>query len=165
MSSTVFEAVSQTITRPNDTTAYASGDLVANSVTAGSVTPFAITLPFDSKIKLWRVGVSKSAASATNATWRVHLYKDSPTAANGDNGAWSTTRSGYLGPVDVAGSTQAFTDAAIGWGVYVNNAVQSPLVFDADADRIVYALLEARAAYTPAAQETFFITLVGEAGN
>ena len=35
---------SQSFTRPGDTTPYASGDLVANSTTAGSVVPLTFTI-------------------------------------------------------------------------------------------------------------------------
>jgi len=149
-------------TRPNDTTAYASGDLVANSTTAGSVTP--ITLNCSARgFKVWRVELARSSAVVTNASFRVHIYKDSPTVANGDNGAWSTTNSGYVGFVDVAAPSVAFTDSANASGVYVNNSVFAPLYFVADKDHILYALIEARAAYTPTAQEVFTVTLLGEA--
>ena len=39
MTQRIADIVTATLTRPADTTAYASGDLVANSTTAGSVTP------------------------------------------------------------------------------------------------------------------------------
>lgn len=155
--------VSTTFTRPNDTSAYTSGDLIANSTTAGSVSPFSFTIPYGRGMKLWRVGVNRSSTTVSNASFRVHLYKDSPTVANGDNGAISSTRSNYLGFVDVVGTGTAFSDTSSAFGIYVNNALAVPMVFAADGDRVVYGLLEARGAYAPAAQETFTVTLVGEA--
>lgn len=159
----IVEAVSNTITRPADTTAYASGDLVANSTTAGSVTPFTIFVPYGRGLILQRAELKRSATSVTNATFRLHIYKDSPTCANGDNGAWSTTRSGYQGFVDIVGTGQAFTDSAVASGIFVNNALTWPLVLYTDKDQKLYCLLEARGAYTPSSAETFIVSLIGQA--
>jgi len=107
------EHVTATFTRPADTTAYASADLVANSTTAGSVTPmsFAVGRP-NAGGQIRRVRIVKSGTSAANATFRLHLYSASPTVANGDNGAFSTDKAAnYNGFVDVtAANTVAFTD-------------------------------------------------------
>lgn len=151
-----------TFTRPNDTTQYSSGDLVANSATAGSVIPMTFSIPGGQGIKLWRVGLLKSSTTVTDSQFRLHLYADSPTVANGDNGAWSSIVAGYLGYVDIDGQSQAFTDDAKAFGVYVNNSVFAPMFCVADVDNLVYGLLEARDTYTPAAQEVFTITLLGE---
>jgi len=149
----------RSFSRPANTTAYASGDLVANSATAGSVTATQILGfgrgPGGSAI-LRRVGIMKSGTSTTNADFRVHFYKTSAiTCANGDNGAFSTDNvANYLGYADVTVST-AFTDGSIGYGA---PAVGSEFMFTPDAaGRSIYALVEARAAYTPASGETFTI--------
>ena len=159
----IIQSISNTITRPADTTAYTSGDLIANSTTAGSVTPFTFYIPEGRGLKVWRAKLDRSNTSVTNASFRLHLYKDSPTCANGDNGAWSTTRSGYINSIDIVGTSPAFTDTASASGVWVNNSVFAPLMVVTDVDQIVYGLLEARAAYTPASGETFSVTLIGEA--
>lgn len=158
----ILKVTSQTITRPADTTPYNLGDLVANNTTAGSVTPFAFNVGQSRGIKLWRISVNKSTASVTSAAFRVHLYNDSPTVANGDNGVWSSTSSSYNGFVDVAAPGTAFSNNYTATGVYVNNSVFAPLFFLSDADGYIYALLEARGAYTPGNAETFNITLFGE---
>lgn len=154
--------VSANFTRPNDTTAYASGDLVANSTTAGSVSPMTFALPFGQGLRIWRVGLLKSDATPTNASFRLHLYNDSPTVTNGDNAAWLSIVAGYQGFVDIVASGQTFSDDSTGFGVYVNNSVFAPLYIVADTDFKLYGLLEARAAYTPVAQEVFTVTLLGE---
>ena len=159
----ILKATSQTITRPADTTAYNSGDLVANNTTAGSVTPFSFKVPKAAGVKLHRVAVAKSAASVTNAAFRVHLYSDSPTVANGDNGAFSSTASSYVGFFDIAAPATAFSNTYYASGIYVNNSLTAPLFFVSDADGYLYGLLEARGAYTPANAETFSVTLFGEA--
>lgn len=153
------DIVGGNFTRPNDTNAYASGDLVANSTTAGSVVPITITasLANDGKVAIPRVRLKKSGAVLTNASFRVHLYKASPTCTNGDNGAWLTTESTYIGAFDVT-MDRAFSDAAKGTGVPLNgNFVIAEM---ASGTMTIFALIEARAAYTPAAQEVF--TLAAE---
>jgi len=146
--------------RPADTTAYASGDLVANSTTAGSVVPMTLTLgniSATAQFRLTRVRISKSGTTATNASFRLHLYQStSPTVANGDNGAWSTDQAAnYLGPVDVT-SMFAFTDGCTGVGAATAG---SEFLIRTASKGVVYGLLEARAAYTPASAEVFTVTL------
>lgn len=146
---------SNTITRPNDTTAYAVGDLIANSATAGSVTPFSWTsAATGSVVEIGRIRIKKSSTSVTNASFRVHLYNATPgTPANGDNGAWSTSMSAYIGAFDIT-VDRAFTDGSEGAGVPL---VGSSILCKIASGTTLYGLLEARAAYTPAAQETFSI--------
>lgn len=142
-------------TRPADTTAYASGDLIANSTTAGSVVPLTCTLNrtasgAGSTGMLRRVRIRKSGTSTTNATFRVHLYTvNTMTFAGGDNAAWSTDKvANYVGALDVT-MDKAFTDGASGNGV-PNTGNEINL-----AQQVYYAVMEARAAYTPANAEVF----------
>lgn len=155
----VFEAIAPTFTRPNDTTAYAAGDLVANNTTAGSVVPLSFTLP-SRRAKVYGIKVTKSAAAVTNAKFLLHLYKTSPTPANGDNGAWSTTSSGWIGSMSVDMSVNTFTDTNTSSST---NTTTAPLAFVASGN--LFGLLTATAAYTPAAQETFSVSLLGEASD
>lgn len=156
----VFESKSATFTRPNDTTAYAAGDVVANSTTAGSVLPLTFLMG-SRRIKLYGAKITKSAAAVTTAKFKLHLYKDSPTLANGDNGAWSTTSSNWIGSIDVDMSVNTFTDSNTSSSV----STASPIIFTADVDGLVYGILTATAAYTPAAQETFSVSLLGEGSD
>src|SRR3569833_86506 len=107
--------ISASFTRPADTTAYASGDLVANSTTAGSVTPLTFTLGNtfpQGQLRLTRARIYKSGTTATNANFRLHLYEASPVPANGDNGAWSTDKSANkIGNNDVT-AMLALTDGS-----------------------------------------------------
>lgn len=154
---------SASTTRPNDTTQYASGDLIANNTTAGSVTPLTFYVPYGRGLKIHRAAVSKTSTTVTDAQFRVHLFTDSPTVANGDNGAISFSVSGYLGYIDVDGQAPAMTGGSKAYGVYVNNSVFAPLLAYIDVDRKIYGLIEARDTYTPTAQETLTVTLLGEA--
>lgn len=145
-------------TRPADTTAYASGDLVANNVTAGSVVPISLTAARVNAgiVGIRRVRLKKSGTSVTNATFRVHLFGALPVPAVGDNAAISTTGAGaYLGACDI-GSMQAFTDGAVGVALPL---VANEILCAAGAGvKTLFALLEARGAYTPASAETFTLT-------
>lgn len=160
---TVTQAASSTITRPADTTAYASGDLVANSVTAGSVT----NLQFTTLARISGgsgviVGakIQKSTNTTTNAAFRLHLFNTAPTYTSaGDNSAISTvvvaSAKGYLGYIDITAMV-GFSDVAWGSGAPDNSRGGIPYVATA---QIIYGLLEARGAYTPGNAEVFTIVL------
>lgn len=153
-------SVSASVTRPADTTAYASGDLVANSTTAGSVVPLTFTLNNTSatgQAILLRVRLAKTGTSTTNASFRLHLYQSTaPTCANGDNAAWSTDQAAnYLGNIDVATSF-AFTDGAAGFG---SAAAGAEMRIRTASGKVLYGLLEARGSYTPVSGEIFTATL------
>lgn len=146
-------APAASFTRPNDVTAYASGDLVANSTTAGNVV--APNVQTARTILIRRGRLRKSAAALANASFRVHLYAAAPTPANGDNGAYSTNKAAdYLGAIDIV-IDRAFSDGAVGTGVPVAGSEIAAVL---GADKRLYWLIEARAAYTPAAQEVFTFT-------
>jgi hypothetical protein len=151
-------AVSANFTRPADTTAYASGDLVANSTTAGSVVPmtFAVARVADKGFMVRRARMKKSTTGITNASFRLHLYKQSPVPSNGDNGVWLTDEKNYLGAIDIT-IDKAFTDAAKGIGI-PNTGSEISGVPDSGTVNI-YGLIEARAAYTPGNAEVFTVTL------
>lgn len=153
--------ISANFTRPNDTNAYISGDLVANNTVASSVVPmnFALSRAAGKGGMIRRVRLRKNGAGITNASFRLHLYSASPTqtggagAGTGDNAAWSTDQAAtYVGAMDIT-CDKAFTDGASGNGV---PNVGSEINFTSDT---YYGLLEARGAYTPAAQEIFTIEL------
>lgn len=141
-------------TRPADITAYADGDAVANSTTAGSVTP--LTFSGVGPGEIVRAGIIKSGVSVTNASFRLHLFSNGTiTAANGDNAAFSTNKAAnYLGSFDITVG-RAFTDGAAGYGVPTSGQGSSmPVVQD-----LIYGLLEAKGAYTPASAEVFTVAL------
>lgn len=147
-----------TFNRPNDTTAYASGDLVANSTTAGSVAAmqFSVARAAAGSGMIRRARIRKTGTGITNASFRLHLYNAAPTASNGDNGAWLTSGSAdYVGAFDVT-VDRAFTDGAAGNGVPVSG---SEVNFKLSSGLVLFGLLEARGAYTPASGETFLVEL------
>lgn len=147
---------SANFTRPADTTAYASGDLIANSTTAGSVVAMSfagVCFGSAAPAQIRRVRVLTSSTSVTNAAFRLHLYKVlAITAANGDNAAWSTDNAAnYIGFVDIT-VDKAFTDGAVGLSAQTEiNCVP--------VTTLLYGLLEARGSYTPTSAEVFTVTL------
>lgn len=153
---------SSTFTRPADTTAYASGDLIANSTTAGSVVPLSFQLGYGNGFKITRAGVKFNSATPTNAKFRLHLYLSSPTVTNGDNGAWLSTESGYQGAIDIDASTLTFSDSTKAFGIYVNTALNVPMLMTQNLSGLLYGLLTATAAYTPTSAEIFTVNVLGE---
>ena len=152
--------LSGSFARPNDTAAYAAGDLVANATAAGSVVPLKVDLGNIAAVghamtRITRARLTKSGTSPTNANFRIHLYEASPVPQNGDNGAWSTDHAAsWLGSIDVT-SMLAFTDGCTGTG----SATAGSEMFLRLASGSIFALIEAKAAYTPAANEVFTLTL------
>ena len=146
--------------RPDNTTAYSSGQLVANDTTAANVVPINLgpITPSAKGLQIQRVRLFTSSTSITTATFRVHLYAAPPaTITNGDGGAWNTSGvATYLGDADVT-LTEAFTDGAFGVG-QVNVLPAISQRFQGAAPLNLYALLEARSAYTPTALEVLTVT-------
>lgn len=156
--------LSASFTRPADTTAYASGDLVANSTTAGSVSAMEIrglAINNQASTIIRRIKLAKSGTSTTNASFRVHLFRAAPaTVTNGDNGALSVSGvADYLGATDVT-MDRAFTDGACGLAVpIVGSEFMVRFPGSNTNGQSLFALLEARAAYTPSSAEVFTLTL------
>jgi hypothetical protein len=150
---------SASFTRPNDANIYAVGDLVANSVTAGSVVPLTLTLAnsFGSGVlRFVRARLVKSGTSTTNASFRIHIYQASPTVTNGDNGAWLTDNAAnWLGNIDIS-SMLAFSDGCAGTG---SLPAGSEAFVKTASGKNLYALLAALGTYTPANNEVFTLTL------
>lgn len=153
--------VAGSFTRPADTTAYAAGDLVANSTTAGSVTPVALAVARTNggTGQLLNIRLSKSGTSLNNASFRVHLFRTSPTTTVGDNGVFAGAVNGiaavYIGYVDIT-TDVAFSDGAKGSATAP--AGRQVMIFETGASSSsIYALVEARGAYTPTSGETFTV--------
>ena len=156
-------SVASTFTRPADTTAYGSGDLVANSTTAGSVTALTLIIPgltsgggAETGPGIIRyVRVRKTNATATNAQFRAHFFSATPLPpTNGDNGAIVPVGAAtYLGSADV--TMVGLTDGCSGF-------VTAAIPLTGLTSSTFYCLLEARAAYTPGNAETIGVQVTVE---
>lgn len=148
---------SANFTRPANTTAYASGDLVADNTTAGSVTPLSFTIAVTSGRGLVINGIKLETdnTTETNGDFRIWFYTSSPTVTNGDNGTFESIESNYVGRVALD-SLIGFSDAIASYTVLDNTEAMR---FKLSTGETLYALLEARGAYTPASGEVFTVTL------
>ena len=158
----ISDVASSIMTRPADVIAYASGDLMGDSTTAASVTPLifsnAVLAPGQC-LSIKRVLVKKSGVSITTCTIRVNFYTSMPTGiVNGDNAAFSTAISGYVGYVDVI-MDKAFSNGAFGAGPALTTVTLPAITIPGGTT--LYALLEIRSAYTPASAETFQVIIEG----
>ena len=100
-------------------------------------------------IRRARLSTTKTGLAGSDV-FRIHLFKTAPTVTNGDNGALivNGVAAGALGFVDVTLSS-VFNDGAKGYAV-------TDIVFDTPGGAAtLFALIEARGAYTPASGETF----------
>jgi len=164
-----LQAVSATtMTRPADTTAYASGDLVANSTTAGSVTgmvfPNAVRLDLECA-RFERIRLRKSSATLTNASFRVYLFTALPTLSVGDNGAFNASSVLAVDDMDkLIGWFDVTMDRSGAAGARGSGTPNSgpALTCKPTASQTLYGLIEATAAYTPTSGETFNAVLEGQ---
>lgn len=150
---------SDSFNRPADTNDYADNDLVANSTTAGQVTPleFSVTPGNGRGFEIIGATLQKSGAGVTGATFELYLFAQEPTTAVGDNAAFtpaSFTTSGFIGVVAFPAMT-AFSDDARA----VKYSESLPVYLSADST--IYGLLVTAAAYTDeASEETFTATII-----
>lgn len=155
MSSTgLIKKVTDSFSRPANTTAYADTDLVANNATAGSVVPLTFNTGRGG-IRIKGAHITKTdETDVTNADFSLHLFGSSPTVANGDNGTLSYDYSDKFGDIDF-GTMVAATDVA--WAISTGLDLN---FYTAGGN--IYGLIEANGAYGPASGETFSVTLVFE---
>jgi len=152
---------SASFTRPNDTTAYAVGDLIANSTTAGSVTPMSfanVARVAAGAAAIIKARLTKTGTGIVGAAFRLHLYSASPTVTNGDDGAFLPNQAAnYLGAFEF-GTTNMRVHSD---GVACNGVTQTgyPITVDLSSGTTIYGLVEAAGAYVRTAAETFTFTL------
>jgi hypothetical protein len=158
-----------TITRPNDSTPYTANDAVANSTTAGSVTPFAFAISDVNDapvaIRSATLVINGTAAGTAAANFRLHIFRNSPTATAGDNVPFTypAIASEYLG--SLSGSAVLFSDGSVAILTPDQGAGQDLLCRPTSGGRTVYGLLQTLTAFTPAAQAQKTITLKGFQGR
>lgn len=146
--------------RPGNTTPYNQNDLVANSATAGSVTPLQFGLNGSGRAGIIRgARLYKSDKTVTNATFTVFLFAGDPGApTNGDNGAFGVASAAdFLDSFQIDLATGGLAGGTTGVQKR-SSALAIPFCFPSLQDKL-YALLRADAGYTPADAETFKLTL------
>jgi hypothetical protein len=165
--SDIIVTPSANFTRPANTTQYAVGQLVANSTTAGSVTPMSWTAARINAGNFYvrRFRMTLSSKSITSTSFRLHLFTVTPaTITNGDGGTFSVTEANEFCTLDTVVSSsgiinwEAGADVSIGYGTPSQGNECNGVA--AGGTQTIYGLLEARATYTPASGET--ITVIPE---
>ncbi len=151
-----------TLTRPADTNAYTANDLVASSVTAGSVVvpSFALNVwnlasgaggGFITRMRL----MSNHTTGLAGIQVAVQLWSVAPTFTTGDNGAYAvaTGAAGYLGRF--TGTFQQFADGAV---CELAPVVGPHLSVKLASTNLVYWDLQAVTGFTPQSGKTFTLT-------
>lgn len=168
-----FKQVIFDFTRPADTTAYASGDVIANSTSAATVMTFPNCAEPGKGGCIRSVLLMDGAAQATKLNADLFLFSVTPVSYGNDNGAFVPTDAemkNLIGVVSLDGTTAAnlkVGDATVGDGGNVliqqtGLAVPfqcAPGSASAGADSNLYGVLIARNAYTPVSAETFRVQL------
>jgi len=150
------KSISVSVTRPNDTTAYAANDVIGTA-TSGNLT-FTDIVPRQGAGFLVlgsRLRIDVNAVPSGMAGFRLHLYNAAPTAI-ADNAAFnlpSGDRTKYLGYITMSTPVD-FGDTLV--------AVDDNMNFSgkcADGSTTIYGMLETLGAYTPAASTVKTVTL------
>lgn len=161
-----FTVRAATITRPADVTAYATGDLLANSTTAGSVTPFIFASGSPRNMLASRFFMVSSNDTVTNKNYQLYLFGRSPTVSNGDNGAFAVTKANGMDSIcAVFGSSAAVNSG--GGSINTFLPIDGAGTFLTSGSVVLlpgtfYGLIKVNAAYTPTSAETFDLWVEAE---
>lgn len=149
---------SATITRPDNTTQYAVGDVVGTNPATNI--EFANILPSDVNdghfyITDAKLEIEKSSVPANMSSFTLHLFNAAPTAI-ADNSAWTLLLADgdkYLGSIDFNVPEDLGT-TLIRWVESIN--IKRKLVDDVTS---IYGQLVTNGNFTPAAEDVFNIQL------
>ena len=137
-------------TRPNDTNAYAAGDVIGTSTTGPVLQSINLELGWIVNAKLVS---GKTGGTIPAGNFRVHLYNSTITAIN-DNSVFTMLyankdkRIGYIDFSCIAGGSGSDAVAAIVTNINILNQFTT-----------LYLVYESLGAYTPVAQQNFYLEL------
>lgn len=153
----VVVVTAPTMTRPADTTQYTTGDLVANSTTAGSVVPLEFDVGGGSgMVRKIRIRTNRTSGGTTSAVFRVFLFRTAPTVAGGDNAAFNPANAAnFIDAMDVVINEQ-FSDGAANSSNGAAGEINYSLP---DGSTKLFGLIRAGAAYTPTSAEQISVAL------
>ena len=154
--------VDASFTRPGDTSAYAPGDVVNNSTSAGTVLTFTnVVRKAGGSGVILNALLIDGASQATKLDCELFLFDTTLTADN-DNSPFTPTDAELgtcVGVIDF-GASPFLGDATVGAGgncVYSAGGLNLPIV--AVGGQSLFGVLVARNAYTPTNAETFRVRL------
>lgn len=155
-----IEKAEASFTRPNDTTAYASGDLIANSTTAGSVVPLEFNVG-KGGFQIHNMVFQKNGTGVTNATHDLEIFcgDTKPTNTAGDNAAFTLANCPKEGHLSTVVNTDIGTYGACVDGATIFSANWGMFLVGYAETGHIWMFLRAKGAYTPAANEVFTVTL------
>lgn len=150
------DTIATTFARPADTTAYAASDVVGPAVAAVQTLSDVAATPGGSGY-VTKVRMVKSTSTTTNASFRVYFYTVAPTPI-ADNAAFTllwANRANRIGHCDLTLSTEGTgSDSASNTDATIRLPFSCPAGV---AD--LYAVVVAKAAYTPASAEQFYLEI------
>lgn len=144
-------------TRPADTTAYAAGDVVSNSTTAGAALHFPDIMRDNEQGIVLRAFAIKSGTGVTTSSLRLYLFNQDPGTVN-DNAAFSLS---YANRAKLVTSLLIPDFKAIGssaWSEFYPSLILPVTSADGQSGDL-WGVLVAEGAYTPASGEQFSVTL------
>lgn len=154
-------AVTTTLTRPANTTAYSANDSISDNATAGSVTALSATVSdnIGDPICLTEILVDTTDTGLAAAiSIRAYLFDADPTANTGvgagDNAAYSQKRAGFLG--SMSGTFRPFSDG--GKARLTPDEGSYIIANPASGAETVYIQYQTLGAFTPSGSST---TLIG----
>ncbi len=153
----VVVVTAPTMTRPADTTQYSTGDLVANSTTAGSVVPLEFDVGGGSgMVRKIRIRTNRTSGGTNSAVFRVYLFRTAPTVAGGDNAAFNPgNAANFIDAMDVVLNEQ-FSDGAAN----SSNGAAGEINYSLPSGSTkLFGLVRAGAGYTPASAEQISVAL------
>lgn len=159
----VSKIITASYTRPADTTAYAAGDMLADSTSAATVLTFAgVARGNGLGFILDGVSLIYSGAPATKPDLELHLFDTAPTLQN-DNATWNPLDADLdkaLLMISFPGSGATICAPLASSGNMVQHA--SPAIRShacAAGASAIYGVLVVRNAYTPTSGEKFTFRL------
>lgn len=160
----VMQQVAQpvaTITRPADTTAYATGDVVADSTSAAAILKFSGCCGDGGGGVIRSAMFASSIVPGTKLSADLFLFSVAPTAYGNDNEAFALSDADLLncvGVISLDGTTAANVKVGTLNCVVMSAALAMPFKGSL-GDKTLYGVLVARNAYTPASSEVLTIKL------
>jgi hypothetical protein len=154
-------AVTVTLTRPADTTAYAAGDAITDSTSSPNDIEFDFSgiAANGDMLEITKVVIADSGITSESLSLRLF---DAAVTATNDNSAFSVSDSDNNNSVSLI--TLISKDRAGASTLYDSGAISEFVKLDA-ADDTLYGLLRTISAFTPISAETFQITIYARLAN
>lgn len=150
-----------TLTRPANTTAYAAGQLVASSTTAGSIVVPSLAVALNNAgsgvVRRLRLRASQTSGLGAANSFGVDLWTAAPTFTNGDGGAYvvATGSASWLGTFTFGSMVQAGDGA---YGAAAPDVGQELWFVCGAGSSNLYWSLFTNGPFPPTSVETFVLT-------